>query len=165
MRENLPAPSQRRSSPATQNGWRNDPFTQLRQEMDRLFDDFISPSFAASGMREMWSFQPSLDMTDADKEVRIRADLPGVEEKDVELSLHGALLTIKGERREERDEEHENRRVSERAYGAFERSVRLPFEPDQAKVKADYHNGVLTITIPKPPEVTKATKRIPIATH
>jgi HSP20 family protein len=157
MRENLPAPLSRRPSYLQQNN--GNPFTALRQEMDRLFDDFFTPS-ASFGS---FAFTPAIDVSETDKDVRVRTELPGVAESDVDIELNGDLLTIKGEKREEKSENGENRRVFERSYGAFQRSIRLPFEPKEDQVKAAFKDGVLTVTAPKPPELAKASKRIPIA--
>lgn len=162
MREESNAPLARRSDPLP-DFRRGDPFSAFRHEMDRLFDSFFAPAqvgrFAALGD---FPFNPALDLTENEKEVRLRADLPGVEEKDVEIRLDGDLVTIRGEKREERSENGDQRRFVERSYGSFERSVRLPFTPDEEDVKADFKNGVLTITAKKPPELARASKRIPI---
>jgi HSP20 family protein len=158
MRE-LTTPFGRRSL-LSGDGYR-DPFSAFRREMDRLFDEFLTgPSGAAM---ERFEFSPALDLTENDKQVRLRAEIPGVDEKDVEISLEGDMLTIKGEKREERKEEGEHRRLYESAYGSFERDIRLPFEPRDQDVKAEFKNGVLTVTIQKPPEMAKTSKRIPIA--
>lgn len=162
MRESNHAPLARRSDHLPQNGYR-DPFLAFRQEMDRLFDDFFAPSrFGAFSAFSGFDFQPALEVTENEREVCVRAELPGVEEKDVEISLDGDLLTIRGEKREERAEDGDHRRLVERAYGAFERSLRLPFEPDDKDVRAEFKNGVLTVKAKKPPELSRPLKRIPI---
>jgi len=161
MRENNGAPPVRRSSNLPEG-----PFLAFRQEMDRLFDSFFAPTqFGrmgfASGLAG-FPFNPAIDMTENDKEVRLRAELPGVDEKDVEISLNGDVLTIRGEKREERAEDGEHRRVVERSYGSFERRVQLPFAPEDQEIRAGFKDGVLTITAKKPPELSRPSKRIPI---
>jgi HSP20 family protein len=162
MRDEDDAPLARRSD-TVPDIRRTDPFAAFRQEMDRLFDTFFAPSqlgrlSAGAG----FPFSPPLDLTENEKEVRLRAELPGVEEKDVEIRLEGDLLTVRGEKREERSDGDARRRVVERSYGAFERSVRLPFAPDEGDVKADFKDGILTVTAKKPPELARASRRIPI---
>ncbi|MBL8538254.1 MAG: Hsp20/alpha crystallin family protein [Hyphomonadaceae bacterium] len=152
------APVARRSQTPAPLG--RDPFWAFRSEMDRLFDDFFTPR--RFDRMSGFPFTPALDITESDKAVRLRAELPGVDEKDLEINLDGDLLTIRGEKREERTEEKDQRRVVERGYGSFERSVRLPFAPNEKDVTADFKNGVLTITTPKPPEFAKQAKRIRI---
>ena len=161
MRDDNDAPLARRSDnlPAARAG---DPFAVFRHEMDQLFDRFFAPDrlsrFGFGGM----AFNPALDMTENDKEVRLRAELPGVDEKDVEIRLDGDIITIRGEKREERTDEGDQRRVVERSYGAFERSLRLPFAPENGEVKAEFKDGVLTVTAKKPAGFIQASKRIPI---
>lgn len=161
MRENGNTPPARRSDilpPAA----RGDPFLAFRHEMDRLFDSFFTPSRFGVGDFGAFSFNPAVDLTENDNEICLRAELPGVEEKDVEIKLDGDVLTIRGEKREERTEDGDQRRVVERSYGSFERSLRLPFEPEESEVKAEFKNGVLTVTAKKPAELSKPSKRIPI---
>lgn len=156
MRENPVAPASRRAplSPYAQ----RDPFALFRTEVDRLFEDFFAPARGFAG----FDFTPALDVSETEKEIRLTADLPGVDEKDVEISLDGDVLTLKGEKREERKEDGENRRLFERSYGVFERSIRLPFAPTDEACKATFKNGVLTVAIAKPATAATASKRIPI---
>lgn len=163
MRENNGAPSVRRSEtlPDTTRG---DPFLAFRQEMDRLFDTFFAPAQFGrlGGGAASFPFNPAIDVTENDKEVRVRAELPGVEEKDIDVSLDGDVLTIRGEKREEHTEDGDRRRFVETSYGSFERSLRLPFEPEGEEIKANFKDGVLTVTVQKPAELTRPSKRIPI---
>lgn len=161
MRENGNAPLARRSDILPSSG-RGEPFALFRQEMDRLFDTFFTPSRFGAGDLAGFPFNPAVDLTENDREICLRAELPGVEEKDVEIKLEGDVLTIRGEKREERTDEGDQRRVFERSYGAFERRIRLPFEPEDSEVKAEFRNGVLTVKAKKPPELSRASKRIPI---
>jgi HSP20 family protein len=152
-----------------------DPFSLLRSEMDRLFDRFgagfgLAPFgrlFDMPALRAESRFQfstPAVDVTEDDKAYHIAAELPGMAEKDVEVKLTDELLTLKGEKREEREEKDKNYHLTERAYGSFERSFRLPSGVDRDKIAAEFKNGVLTITLPKTPEAQKQEKKIPIGT-
>ncbi len=164
MRENNGAPSDRRSGNLPDHV-REDPFFAFRQEMDRLFDTFFAPGqvgrSAFSGLGG-FSVKPAIDVTENDKEVRVRAELPGVDEKDVEISVENDMLIIRGEKREERTDDGERRRFVERSYGSFERAIRLPFAPEGEEITANFKDGVLTVTAKKPPELSRSTKRIPI---
>jgi len=131
-----------------------DPFAVLRREIDGLFDGFLS-GFSAPAR--------GLDVAENDKEIRITAELPGVEEKDVEVSLSGNGITIRGEKRAEKEEKGEERYRLERSYGAFRRSFSLPCEVDAGKAAASFKKGVLTVTLPKSAEAAK-TKKIAVKT-
>jgi len=141
--------------------FRNDesPFLALHREMNRLFDDafraFDSP--ALFGRMPAW---PSLEVTDTDGEIRVAAELPGMDENDVEVLLEDGGLTIRGEKKTEMEDK--DRHFSERFYGRFERRIPLGFQPDEGKVNAAFKNGVLTVTVPKTAEAQKNMKRIPI---
>ena len=122
-----------------------DPFALLRREMNSLFDDFFSPG--AVGPLEV--FTPQVDVKDTGREVQVTAELPGLDEKDVEITLSGDTLTISGEKKEEKEEKDEERYHLERTYGAFRRTLPLPCEVDPDRATASYKKGVLTITLPK----------------
>jgi HSP20 family protein len=145
----------------------SDPFTALRAEMDSLFDSFLGglPAFprmfGTSGDRG-FALAPHMDVKETDKEIVVEAELPGIDEKDVSLSLQDGVLTIRGEKRHEQDEEKENYRVMERRYGSFQRSVRLPDTVDEDKVEASFNNGVLKVSLPKRPEAIGKQRTIPI---
>ncbi|HEX5600255.1 MAG TPA: Hsp20/alpha crystallin family protein, partial [Hyphomicrobiaceae bacterium] len=108
------------------------------------------------------SLRPAVDIAEDDKELVISAEIPGLDEKDLDVSLAGDLLTIKGEKKAEHEERNGGAYYVERRYGSFSRSVRLPFQVDDQDVEAKYEKGVLTIRIPKPIEMQKAVRRIPI---
>ena len=133
-----------------------DPFAVLRREMDALFDGFFSEF--GEPARALKSFNPRVDVTESDKEVRVTAELPGVEEKDVEVALAGDAITIKGEKREEKEEKGEEQYRLERSYGAFRRSFSLPCEVDTDKATASFKKGVLTVTLPKTAQAAKSKK-------
>lgn len=132
-----------------------DPFLALRREMDALFEGFLG---ANGGVRALEAFEPRVDVAETDKEVRITAELPGVEEKDVEVSLSGDAITIKGEKREEKEEKGEEQYRLERSYGAFRRSFSLPCEVDADKATASFKKGVLTVALPKSAQAAKSKK-------
>lgn len=125
--------------------------TSLRQAMDRLFEDaFIHPSRL---LPEIIGQEPALDVYQTDKDIVIKASLPGVKPEEVEVSVTGDMLTIKGEHKEESEEKKANYFRKELRYGNFQRSVELPFPVKSDKAEASYENGVLTITLPKVEEV------------
>jgi HSP20 family protein len=127
-------------------------FGTLHREIDRLFDDFTR-GFGATGMQAMSNLVPSIDASETDKEIVITAELPGLERKDVEVSLDDNILTIRGEKEieaEQKDDKSKNVHVSERAYGLFYRMLELPTGIDPSTVQATMSKGVLKVTIPKP---------------
>ena len=135
--------------------------TAFRQEMDRLFDRFMEPrwdEFAALGESTFGEWAPSLDLSETKEDLLVKAEVPGMDPKDIEISLQEDLLTIKGEKKQEKEEKDERHHRVERTYGAFTRSVRLPVRVDGSKVKATFKQGLLTITLPK----TAAAKGVPI---
>ena len=141
-----------------------DTFRSLHDEMNRLFDQF------GRGLPANWSgtgdgmMAPTIDVSETDAEMSVTAELPGVTEDDMQLSLEDNVLTIKGEKRAEKKEEDKDKkyRLVERSYGSFLRTIPLPFKADPDSVKADFDNGVLKVTIPKPPEAEQKSNRIPI---
>lgn len=124
----------------------SDPFNLLRREMNRLFED-IGPE--AGGRGGLALSQMTLDVEESDNELRICAEAPGVRPEDVEVRLDGDMLTIRGEKHSRNLQTGENRRVSERAFGRFERMIQLPFTPRPEDVQADFEHGVLTVTLKK----------------
>jgi HSP20 family protein len=145
-----------------------DPFTSFRREMDRLFDDFFAPaegrSFApaAAARAETGMIMPSIDVQENEQAYTVTAELPGIDLKDIELSLDDNVLTLRGEKRSERHEEDGGRRYSERSYGRFERSVPLAAEVDPNRVEASCENGVLKVMLPKNPKARETSRRIEI---
>jgi HSP20 family protein len=145
----------------------SDPFSALKSEMDSLFDSFIGglPAFTGMfGTRGGRSFPlaPHMDVKETDKEIVVEAELPGIDDKDISLSVQDGVLTIRGEKKLERDEEKENYRMMERRHGSFQRSVRLPDTVDEDKVEASFDNGVLKVSLPKRPEAIGKQRTIPI---
>ena len=139
----------------------SDPFADLHREMNRLFDDFLGGS-AAGQQQQQSMMAPRLDVKERDNELCVSAELPGVEPNEVDVRLEGSLLTIRGEKKAEAEQEKEDYHVMERSYGRFQRSLQLPFEPDANQVRADFKHGVLTIHVPKQPQQERS-RRIEIA--
>jgi HSP20 family protein len=137
------------------------PFSDLRKRIDTLFEDFDSAMPLGKG-----DFAVRSNVSETDKEIRITVELPGVEDKDMDISVSENRITIKGEKKSEKEEkgEKEGREFHrvERSSGSFQRSMSVPFKIDGDAVNADFKNGVLTVTIPKPPEVIAETKKIEI---
>lgn len=132
----------------------NDPFLSLHREMNRLFDDVLRGTGlpAAGGQRQggVGNFvNASMNVSETENEIRITAELPGVTEQDIDVSLDDDVLTIRGEKKFEQKNEKENFHFVERSYGTFQRSVRLPFPINPEQVQAHFENGVLTVTLPK----------------
>ena len=140
-----------------------DPFGFFQREMNRLFDDAfraypVSPATGNGG-----SFMaPSVDVKETDKTIEIEAELPGMAEKDIHVSLENDVLTIKGEKRLEKEESKKDYHISERSYGSFMRALELPAGIDADKVTAKYENGVLKVTLPKPADAKAKAKTIAV---
>ena len=144
-----------------------DPFMALHREVNRLFDDVFRgfdqvgmgrfPSLATS--RSTWGW-PNVEVSDTEKEIRVTAELPGLEEKDVEITLDDDVLVLRGEKRSENEDK--GRQFSERFYGQFERRIPLGTEVVDDRVEAHFKNGVLTVTLPKTERAQSKTKRIAI---
>lgn len=131
------------------------PLTSFKQEMERLFDRFVEPRWDAFEAAGEWA--PKLDISETKDTVVVKAEIPGVEQKDIEVSLQEGVLTIKGEKRQEKEEKDERHHRVERSYGAFMRSVRLPATVEGEKVAASFKSGVLTVTLPKAPAAKGTT--------
>ena len=137
-----------------------EPFTQLRSEVDRLFESF--PFRLPTLKLGRFASAPSLEMTETDKRYKITAELPGIDPENVEVTFDDGLLRIAGEKKEEREENERGYRLSERSYGAFERIVELPSAANPDKIDAKFKNGVLTILIAKDGEEKRNVRRIRI---
>ena len=151
------------------------PFAALRSEVDRLFDNFLGNAESIGATRglsapkpfvpsqgEFGRAVPAIDLVEAEKEFRIKAELPGMDAKDVELSLSEDMLTIKGEKKEEREEKAENYHLSERNFGSFSRSFQLPRNVDRERIEATFDKGVLTVSLPKKAEAVASQRKINI---
>ncbi len=141
----------------------DNPFDLLRYEMDTLFDDFfrgfgIEPYFG----RRNSTFSPHVDVTENDKEVKVSAELPGMDDKDIEVTLNKESLTIKGEKKEDKENRGKDYYHMERSYGSFSRVVPLPVEIDSGKAEALFRKGVLTVKIPKTAKAMEEKKNITV---
>lgn len=134
------------------------PFLTLHREMNRLFDDAFR-GFGASDLVRGARDWPSLEVEERDREYRVTAELPGMEERDVEVTYRDGLLSIRGEKRSETEDR--SRAVSERWYGRFERQLALR-DVDESGAQASFRNGVLTVLLPKAEGADSGVKRIPI---
>lgn len=152
--------------------WR--PIESLRHEVDRLFEDFDRDFWRAPFRRSFqdiepvlrrglsWGASPAIDIVDKNEAYQVVAELPGMDEKNVEVKLVNGSLTIKGEKRDEKEEKKKDYYLHERSFGSFERSFALPDEVDADKIEASFSKGVLTVTLPKKPEAVKPEKKIEV---
>jgi HSP20 family protein len=143
-----------------------DPFSAMQREINRMFDDVWrgSASGGPVAQRTALSWAPSVDVKDDKEQLRVVAELPGVDEKDVNVTLDGDVLTISGVKRDEHEEKDDkgNWVMTERSFGSFSRSFTLPFVPTEGGVEADFAKGVLRITIRKPAPEDVKSRSIPI---
>jgi HSP20 family protein len=140
-----------------------DPFNYLRHQINRVFDDFWGEPWLMRGESVVAGFAPQVDVTETEKELKVCAEIPGVDAKDVDVTIENGTLTIKGEKKYEREENEKGQYRLERSYGLFERSIELPVDIDEAKAKAEFKNGVLRLTLPKRPGAKSRRKKIPVA--
>lgn len=146
-----------------------DMFDAMRSEMDRMLERFeygwprLPNVFGGSPLARAGDIIPAIDVHDNTKALTIEVELPGVSEKDVSVTVSNGVLTIKGEKKSEREEKKDNYFMSERVSGSFQRSLRLPDTIDEDKLDAKFDNGVLKIIAQKKPEAVKAEKKIEIA--
>lgn len=165
------------STPPSVVGGRH-PLVSLRQEVDRLFDTLFSAPFGGGGLFDLdplrhlggalrpgGGLAPEVDVRETDDKYQICAELPGLDDKDVQVTLREGLLTIAGEKKMESIEEKADYHLTERSYGRFERVFRLPETADDEHISADFSKGVLTVTVPKTAEAAKSAKTISVTTH
>lgn len=150
-----------------------DVWQSFRNEMDRLFDRFGS-GFGLPSLRRMFDFEPpawrssfsfsmpAIDMSEDEKAYKITAELPGMDAKDIDVSVAGDMLVLKGEKRQEKEEKDKNYHFSERAFGSFQRAFELPVSIDRSKIAADFSKGVLTLTLPKTAQAQTQAKKIEV---
>jgi HSP20 family protein len=150
--------SRSRNLPTSRFSGDDNPFLALHREMNRTFDDFLR-GFDLPAAQGSWTGAwPHVELSETDKDVRVVAELPGLQEKDVELTLNDNVLTLKGEKKTE----NESPTYTERWHGKFQRSIQLGSEVDPDKIEASFKNGVLTVTLPKRPDSQNKAKRIAI---
>ena len=169
----VPVKSDESHSSPLERGWGS--LANLRGEIDHLFEDFQEgwPFGKSRHSRRAHTFgdpfafnmrMPAVDVVDRKKDIQLKAELPGMDEKDIEVQLTDRMLTISGEKKEEREEGEKegNYYLSERRYGSFKRSLSIPEGVDPDKVEASFSKGVLTITLQKTPEALKKPKKIEV---
>jgi HSP20 family protein len=150
------------------------PLARLRTDMERMFEDFFSSvSSSLSGRkgtvepfrtveRMFTGSAPAVDLVEKENTYEMSVELPGLDDKDVRLSLKDDVLTLSGEKKEQTEEKKQGYHFSERRFGSFRRSFRLPDDVDQDKIEANFKKGVLTVTLPKNPEAAKSEKKIEV---
>lgn len=140
-----------------------DPFLSLHREVNRLFDDVFRgfgsdlPALGGASFGGGW---PSVEISDGESQVKVTAEVPGLEEGDIEVLLGDGVLTLRGEKRSETEDK--DRQFSERFYGRFERRIPLGYEVQEDKADAQFRNGVLTVTLPKSDKAQSQVRRVPI---
>jgi HSP20 family protein len=157
-------------APAVAEGdWFDASFMDLRRQMDRLFDSFaggwhlpsIAAPFAPPALRG-GTISPRFDVSETDDAVEVSVELPGIDEKDIEVSLEHGLLTVKGEKKVESEQREKDFYIAERRYGSFRRSFHLPDTVDEDKIQAKFDKGVLQVVLPKVAEARRKAKKISI---
>lgn len=150
------------------------PFDSLRQEMNRLIDDFDRDFWRTPFRRSVfdvepfwrrelaWGTAPAVDIIEKDNAYEVTAELPRLDEKNIEIKLSNGNLTIKGEKQEEKEEKKKDYYLHERHFGSFERCFRVPDGVDAEKIEATFKKGVLTVSLPKKPEAQKPEKKIAV---
>jgi HSP20 family protein len=152
--------------------WR--PLENLRREMESLFDDFGRGSWRRPLRRSIfdleprwpremtWATTPAVDIVEKDNAYEVTAELPGMDESNIEVKLSNSTLTIRGEKKEEKEEKKKDYYLSERRFGSFERRFQVPQGVDASKIDASFKKGVLTVTLPKTPEARAQEKKIAV---
>ncbi|MBS1235106.1 MAG: molecular chaperone [Nitrospirae bacterium] len=138
------------------------PFALFRKEFDDLFDTFFRSFDMQPFEGRIGAFSPKVDVTENEKEFNISAELPGMDDKDIDVSLQNDMLTIRGEKKEEKEDKGKDYYRMERSYGYFSRTIPLPVEVETDKVDAKFKKGVLTITLPKTAKAVAETKKISV---
>lgn len=133
-----------------------DPFSELHREMNRLFDDFMGGG-SAPGPSNLMAM-PRLDVREGQNEIAVCMELPGVKPSDVDVRIEGNVLTVRGEKKNEFEQQQQDYHVTERSFGRFQRSLQLPFAPNADQLRADFEDGVLTVHIPKQPEQERSRR-------
>ncbi|GBE03327.1 MAG TPA: Hsp20/alpha crystallin family protein [Nitrospirae bacterium] len=142
------------------------PFERLHGEMDTLFEDFFRDfSMEPFEGRYAGSFSPNIDVAETDKEIKISAELPGMDEKEIEVNVNNDSITIRGEKKEEKEDKGKDYYHVERSYGSFSRTIPLPAEIESDKAQAHFKKGVLTVKIPKSAKSIESKKKIEIKTE
>lgn len=138
------------------------PFRALQQEVDKLFNDFTSDFPLGARWNKNGNLAMQVDVAETEKALEVTAELPGVNEKEINVSLAGDILSIKAEKKSDREEKAKDYHLVERSYGTFERSMRLPFKADPAKIEAKFDKGVLKLVVQKPVDAQTKTQKIEV---
>ncbi len=141
------------------------PIVSFQNEMNRMFDNFFRDPFGPISLREtrmFGEFTPRVDVVESETDFKVTAELPGMDAKDIQISLEHDALVLSGEKKGEHEEKGKGYHRLERSFGAFTRVIPLTTEIEEGKVDAQFKNGVLTITLPKTPAAVKTTKKIEI---
>ena len=157
--------------PTVTPAWR--PFEGLRREVDRLFEDFTMSPFMMPFRRpafdlepfwqpESWVAVPAVDLIEHEKAFELTAELPGLDDKNIEVKVANGVLTIRGEKAEDKEEKNKDFHMRERRFGAFERAFRIPEIVDMDKIEATFKKGVLMVKMPKTAEAQKPVKKIAV---
>ena len=141
--------------------WKPFEFDRLKKEMDRVWDSFFEGRPGRRN-REEGEWLPSLDVAETKGDLVVRAELPGMDPKDIDISLSEGVLTIRGEKKQEKEEKEEGYHLIERSYGSFTRSIRLPKEVQSEKIEASFKNGILKVVLPKSEEAKKKEIKIKV---
>ena len=128
------------------------PLDRLRKEMDDLFGRFTKSDWPSPGLGEAGAFVPVMDVKETAEALEIEVEVPGLKPEEIEISLAGDVLTIKGEKKGEREENKEGYHLLERRFGSFQRSFRLPAGVDRDRIQASQKDGVLRLDVPKSPQ-------------
>ena len=160
----IPWGRDKKKRPASESDGGSNPLVSLQREINHVFEDFWDKvENGWNGRNEVVGmFGPSTDVTETDKSVDVSIELPGMTEKDIDISLTSDAMTIRGEKKIEHEEERKGVYMSERSYGSFYRTVPLPAGVDADKADAKFKNGVLTVSLPKTAEAQAKVKRIPV---
>ncbi len=161
IRDLIPSIKGRKEMTSPYEEW-DSPFQRLQREMNQLFDDFFRGSSLSRVSERCEGFSPCLDIKESDKELVLEAELPGMEEKDIDVQLAQDRLIISGEKKQEKEDKKDNYHRVERHYGRFHREIPLTEEIDTDKVTAEFKKGVLTIKMPKTGKALENRKRIDI---
>ncbi|HJV93678.1 MAG TPA: Hsp20/alpha crystallin family protein [Azonexus sp.] len=143
-----------------------DPLSELEamsSHLNRIFGRPALPGAAAHDMLKMADWTPSVDISETDKEFLIKAEIPGVKKEDVKVTIESGMLTIKGERKMEKEEKGKKFHRVERSYGSFVRSFRIPDGVDESKIKAEFKDGVMNVALPKSEKAKSKALEIPVA--
>ncbi len=156
------------SAPIQRRDFQTNPIMQFHQGIDRMFDQFFQsygfPSLLNDSalLSKDNMIKPNVDITDTDKNYSISVEIPGVDKDSIQISLNDGNLTIRGEKKQEKEEKDRNYHRIERSYGSFQRVLSLPPDADSDKIDASFKNGVLIVTLPKIPGAKSSVKTIPI---